>query len=210
MYLTGNLSQGVRPLLDSGRIGLMNTPKNAYRVAENWVWAADNGCFGKGYPGDERWLAWLDSFTADQISRCLFATAPDVVGDGQASLARSLPWLPTIRERSYPVALVTQDGMKPEHIPWGQVDWLFIGGSDKHKLGPESKTLIGAALNEGKRIHVGRVNSRQRFRAMAALGCHSVDGTYLGFGPSTNLPHLLSWLDEHETNLPLFDLMGSK
>ena len=28
-----------------------------------------------------------------------------------------------------------------------------------------------------------------------AMGCHSVDGTYITFGPDTNLPHLLSWLD---------------
>lgn len=210
MYLTGNLNDAVRPILDAGRVGLMNTPKNAYRVADGWTWAADNGCFGKGYPGDQAWLAWLDSFTPSQRSRCLFATAPDVVGDGAASLARSLPWLPVIRDLGYPVALVTQDGMTPDDVPWDDVDWLFIGGTNDHKLGPEAKALIAAAAGRGKRVHVGRVNSRRRFLAMAALGCDSADGTYLGFGPDQNLPKLMSWIDEHGASMPLFDLMGTK
>lgn len=210
MYLTGNLSDPVRPLLDAGRLGLMNTPKNAYRIADNWWWAADNGCFGKGYPGDVGWLAWLESFTPIQRSRCLFATAPDVVGDSASSLQRSLPWLATIRDLGYPVALVTQDGTTPADIPWSDIDWLFIGGTNAHKLGDEAKTLIAAATLQGKRVHVGRVNSQRRYEAMSALGCDSVDGTYLGFGPDQNLPRLLSWLDRNDNHIPLFSLNGAK
>lgn len=204
MYLVGNRVAGTEALLDEHRIGLMNTPKNAYAIREGWIWAADNGCFGKGYPGDEAWLAWLDSFTPEQRSTCLFATAPDVVGDGKASLARSLPWLPAIRERGYPVALVTQDGMTPDDIPWCNVDWLFIGGTNDHKLGPEAKALIAAAAGRGKRVHVGRVNSQRRYLAFKSLGCDSADGTYLGFGPRINLPKLMCWLRHGETQGALF------
>lgn len=206
MYLTGNRVNGTEALLDAGELGLMNTPKNAYRIQPSWAWAADNGCFGKGYPGDEAWVAWLESFTPEQRSTCLFATAPDVVGDGEASLQRSLPWLPVIRDLGYPVALVTQDGMTPDDIPWPDVDWLFIGGSDEHKLGPEAKALIAAAHDHGKRVHVGRVNSQRRFLAMAALGADSVDGTYLGFGPDQNLPKLLAWKRHLDTQPSLLNL----
>lgn len=204
MYLVGNRVAGTEALLDEHRIGLMNTPKNAYAIREGWIWAADNGCFGKGYPGDAKWLAWLGSFTEGQRLSCLFATAPDVVGDAAASLARSLPFLDAIRAMGYPAALVTQDGLTPEQVPWEQVDWLFIGGTDAHKMGPEGKALIAAAIEHGKRIHVGRVNSQRRYLAFKSLGCDSADGTYLGFGPRTNLPKLMSWLRHGETQGALF------
>ena len=193
MYLTGNRVKEATSLLDAGRLGLMNTPKNGYVIRSGWVWAADNGCYGKGYPGDDAWVKWLNTFTAEQRSTCLFATAPDVVGDGATSLARSVPWLPTIRSLGFLAALVTQDGMRPTDVPWNGLDWLFIGGTDAHKLGREAKALISAAKTHGKRVHVGRVNSQRRFLAMAALGADSVDGTFLGFGPSRNLPQLLAW-----------------
>lgn len=43
-------------------------------------------------------------------------------------------------------------------------------------------------------VHMGRVNSKKRLDTARAMGCDSVDGTYLTFGPDTNLPRLLSWL----------------
>jgi len=206
MYLTGNRVKGTEQLLDSQTIGLLNTPKNNYRINAGWVWAADNGCFGKGYPGDDEWLSWLHSFTDDQRSCCLFATAPDVVGDHRKSLERSLPWLTVIKNLSYPVALVTQDGLAPDDVPWASVDWLFIGGTNEHKLGEEGKRLIEAALEREKKVHVGRVNSQRRFLAMAALGASSVDGTFLGFGPDQNLPQLLAWQRHLDTQLTLLPL----
>lgn len=204
IYLVGNRVAGTESLLDEKRIGLMNTPKNGYRIEPGWIWAADNGCFGKGYPGDEAWVAWLKGFSVDQRKGCIFVTAPDVVGDSKKSLSRSLPFLSVIRDLGYPVALVTQDGMKPDDVPWTQIDWLFIGGTDRHKLGDEAKQLIAAAKYHDKKIHVGRVNSQKRFLAFAALGADTVDGTFLGFGPKVNLPKLLSWIRHHDDHATLF------
>jgi hypothetical protein len=34
----------------------------------------------------------------------------------------------------------------------------------------------------------------KRLRYAATIGCDSVDGTYLAYGPSRNLPNLLGWL----------------
>jgi hypothetical protein len=129
IYLVGNRVAGTEDLLNNQGIGLMNTPKSGYRIEPGWIWAADNGCFGKGYPGDEAWLSWLQRFNAEQKASCLFVTAPDVVGNSRESLARSLPFLPIIKDLEYPVALVTQDGMHPDDVPWQQIDWLFIGGT---------------------------------------------------------------------------------
>ena len=57
------------------------------------------------YPGDTKYLAWLSARIA-HAPRCAFATAPDVVGNGAATLARSLPMLERIRALGYPAALV--------------------------------------------------------------------------------------------------------
>jgi hypothetical protein len=40
---------------------------------------------------------------------------------------------------------------------------------------------------------MGRVNSGRRWQYAEALGCDTVDGTFLAFGPDENLPRLRSW-----------------
>lgn len=175
----------------NGLLGYIDTPAQGNRRPAGVAWAADNGCFGKGYPGDEMWLNWLGS---NDPSDCLFATAPDVVGDAAATLERSAPHLPAIRALNYPAALVAQDGLIEATTPWDDFDALFIGGSTEWKLGPHAAALVAAALQRGKYVHMGRVNSHRRWRYAENIGCHSVDGTYLTFGPDKNLPKLLSWV----------------
>jgi hypothetical protein len=199
IYMTGVKGPSIVPRLDDGTLALLNTPKSAYTIADGWTWAADNGAFGKGYPGDDAWLLWLDSFTPEQRTRCLFAVAPDVVADHDATLARSLPWLPVIREMGYPAAFVLQDGATVDTVPWDEFAVAFVGGSTDWKLGQQARELIAAAQERGKRVHIGRVNSERRYRAFAALGVDSCDGTYLAFGPDKNLPNVLAWLRGHAT-----------
>lgn len=178
---------------------MINTPMQGNAIPEGSAWCADNGCFGKGFPGEDAWLAWLDSFTPEQRARCLFATAPDVVADAAGTLERSRPWLPKIRELGYPAAFVAQDGLENMPVPWDEFDALFIGGSTEWKLGPHAARLAREAKARGKWVHCGRVNSERRLRYCAAIGCDSVDGTYLVFGPDQNLPKLKRWLDRNQT-----------
>ncbi|MGH3863561.1 hypothetical protein, partial [Actinokineospora sp.] len=49
------------------------------------------------------------------------------------------------------------------------------------------------ALDRGKRVHMGRVNSGRRWTYAEHLGCHSADGTFLAFAPDTNLQRLRGW-----------------
>jgi hypothetical protein len=188
--------------MQNQRLGFIDTPAQGNRRPAGVVWCADNGCFGKGYPGDEQWLAWLAK-NAHAAKDCLFATAPDVVGDASATLARSTPFLPAIRELGYPAALVAQDGLEDLEVPWDEFDVLFIGGSTEWKLGPAARDLIQQAKTRGKWVHMGRVNSERRYRYAHEIGCDSVDGTYLTFGPDINLPKLLAW-SRVENQLPLF------
>ena len=63
------------------------------------------------------------------------------------------------------------------------------------------------AKRRGKHVHMGRVNSKTRYRYAEAIGCDSVDGTYLAFGPDENLPKLLSWVDSIQ-NQTAIDVRG--
>jgi hypothetical protein len=192
LYFANPSTQKVREVMNAGLLGLIDTPAQGNRRPAGGIWCADNGCFGAGYPGDERWFAWLTKHAADAAS-CAFATAPDVVGDAAATLDRSLPWLPRIRALGYPAALVAQDGLENLTVPWDEFDVLFIGGTTGWKLGQHARRLVGEAHAHGKHVHMGRVNSERRYAYAELIGCDSADGTYLAFGPDTNLPKLLRW-----------------
>lgn len=183
----------VKAAMAEGTLGFIATPAQGNKRPPGVAWCADNGCFGKGYPGDEKWLAWLAKHAHDAAD-CLFATAPDVVGDAAATLARSAPFLQPIRDLGYPAALVAQDGLENLPVPWDDFDVLFIGGSTEWKLGPAARELIREAKARGKHVHMGRVNSGKRYRYALDIGCDSVDGTFLTFSPTENLPRLMAWM----------------
>lgn len=168
------------------------------------TWCADNGAFNAAtYPGDDAWFAWLSRLDP---AGCLFATAPDVVGDAVATLERSAPWLPRIRAAGFPAALVAQDGLEHLPVPWGTFDALFLGGTTAWKLGAHARVLVAEARRRDVWVHMGRVNSERRLRYAQTIGCRSADGTYLAFGPDVNLPRLMAWVrgTRHDS---LFDLV---
>ena len=57
---------------------------------------------------------------------------------------------------------------------------------------------------------MGRVNSLKRLRYADAIGCDTADGTYLTYGPDTNLRNLLGWVRAVNDQAALFDLTGSR
>ena len=193
-YLANASSPQVREAMSTGQIGMLATPAEGRSPADIAYWAADNGCFGKGYPGDVEWLAWLRRH-AEHAPRCLFATAPDVVGDAAATLARSAPHLPAIRGLGYPAALVAQDGLEHLPVPWDTFDVLFIGGTTAWKLGAAARRLTAQAKARGKAVHMGRVNSAHRYAYASLIGCDSADGTFLVFAPDHNLARVRRWPD---------------
>jgi hypothetical protein len=184
-----------------GLLGCIVTPMQGNRIPDDVGICADNGCFGKGYPGDAKWWAWLQTLPAD---RTVFAVAPDVVGDATATMARSQPWLAKIRSLGMPAAFVAQDGLEALTVPWDEFDVLFIGGTTEWKLGRHARQIVKDAKAHGKWVHMGRVNSLQRLRYADAIGCDSADGTYISFGPDLNLPDVLGWVREINHQHPLF------
>lgn len=210
MLWMGNPSKTDGPItaaMRDGLIGCIVTPKQGNAVPDGSLWCADNGCFSKGYPGDEAWITWLRDLPWPR-EQCLFAVAPDVVGDAEATLTRSAPWLPEIRATGYRAAFVSQDGLTPETTPWDEFDAMFIGGTDRWKLGLPAALLGREAKRRGKWLHMGRVNSSRRLQYAKWIGCDSADGTFLTFGPDVNLAKMLRWTRSNNAQDSLFDITG--
>lgn len=185
-------ASGLKPreAMASGHLGQIVAPGGGSPPLYGVDWIADNGAFTGTYPGDDKFLRWLDRYS-DRRDRCRFVAAPDVVGDAVATLARSRPMLKRLRRAGYPVALVAQDGLERLRVPWNAFDALFIGGTTEWKLSQATIILTARAKWLGKHVHMGRVNSERRLRYAAHIGCDSADGTWLRFGPNVNLPRLL-------------------
>jgi hypothetical protein len=191
IYLSGGCPADLPPTL-----GMMLSLHMGNRAPQDRIWAADNGCFASPEKyTDERYLAWLKRHSHARRS-CLFATAPDVVGDGEATLDRSLLMFARIHGAGYRAGLVAQDGMEKLALPWEEFEGLFIGGTTDWKLGPSAAALIDEARQRGKWVHMGRVNSLKRLRLAANLGCHSADGTTIAFEPSVRAPLVASWVEQ--------------
>lgn len=162
----------------------MATPDMRRNPPDGAYWAADNGRYASPSTyTNERYFRFLRA-KARYLDRCLFATAPDEWGDGAKTLELSIPVLPQLRELGYPAALVLQDGMTPDQIPWEMLDAVFIGGSDGWRHSSELEALTSEAKARGLWIHAGRVNSWKRMDWARSIGCHSVDGTILRFDPA--------------------------
>ena len=179
-------------------VGVMLTPASRGDVLgaaqrASW-WAADTGRFANpaAYT-DAGYLTWLAALRPARTT-CLFATAPDVVGDWAATWALSEPLLPRIRALGFRVALVAQDGMAalPPVEVW---DCLFVGGTTRWKLSEPAYRLARWAVALGKWTHLGRVNSWTRIRAAAVAGYASADGTALAYNPPQYAVEIAGWLD---------------
>jgi hypothetical protein len=156
-------------------LGVLCSPRRFYRDVEGWRWAADNDAYSDW--SEARFRRMLGALRG--LPGCLFVTAPDVVGDAEATNFLFYEWLPKMRVCGQPVAYVTQDGL--HEPPWGEFEALFIGGSDEWKMGEANRALVVEAKRRGLWVHMGRVNGHQRIRYAKAIGCDSFDGTSMSW-----------------------------
>lgn len=175
--------------------GHSNTPATCAEA----VWAADNGCYTMGDHFDDRvWLRWLaqrQEFIA-QRGRCLFAVLPDVPFDHDATLARSLPYVMRVRALGYPVALAIQNGASVGHVPWDDLDAVFIAGDKAFKTSATAWAICREAQRRGLHVHIARRNSKRAMQAAYDMGADSVDGTFLAFAPDHNWERMQRWFAE--------------
>ena len=153
--------------------GQLRTPLTNYALApEPVMWAADNGFFSS--QDVNAWLDWVDRFDENRMRRPKFVTLPDIVGDA----ARTLELFEYFQKRTneLPRALVLQNGIERERIPWKELDAIFIGGDDKFKNSPQAMAAARTAKILGRWVHVGRVNTAARVRDWLGLA-DSIDGS---------------------------------
>jgi hypothetical protein len=230
-YLSGVINPPLRAEADHPDLGILVTPDtNQYRkdIERFGTWAADNGCFSQSKPFDaDRWERWLDGMPREG---CLWATAPDVVGNHDATLKRSVKWLKRIRSMGFKAAFVIQNGAEPANVPWSDFDAMFIGGVPEcipcgfkraaadfrqtncpqcgrklteWKMGDESLALVVEAKRHDKPVHVGRVNTARRYRWCRDVAeSDSADGTKLARdGGQHGVDDILSWLNDEQLRL---------
>ena len=182
----------------SGLYGWLLTPRRTMTQAGlfGMRYAVDNECYTLGPAFDpDRYLRALRRIAdAHGPEGCLFASAPDVLYDPAATLARLPDWSAAIRGLGLPVALVAQDGLERLEIPWDEFDALFVGGSTCWKLDKAAAWLTAEAERRGKWTHYGRINSVQRASRLRARP-HSVDGTAWAKHPAEYAVQWQRWIE---------------
>ena len=163
----------------------------AYDTAEAGIpWAADNDCFQELDPDAYRRM--LDAIHG--LPGCRFVTAPDVVGDWEATRELFDEWYVELSACWQPIAYVLQDEQPLVDVPWRSIQAVFVGGSTEYKLSAEAERLVRyAKWTRGLYVHMGRVNSRRRFDYARAIGCDSIDGSSFSKWRNRWLPGALRW-----------------
>jgi hypothetical protein len=150
------------------------TPLTRYNLQrESSPFAIDNGAFSKF---EVKSFESLLAREYERRSQCIFVCAPDVVGSARRTLEVFEHW--KLKLIGWKIALVAQDGQENLPIPWEDIDAIFIGGSTEFKLSNHSEQICRAAKALGKWVHIGRVNTPQRFEWAEDLA-DSIDGTGL-------------------------------
>jgi len=127
---------------------------------------------------------------------CRFVAAPDAVADAHRTLQQWPFWSRLIRGVGFVPALVGQDGMTVEDIPWREIGTLFIGGTTEWKLGRQAMALTAYAKARGLWVHMGRVNSLKRIAYAVQLGCDSFDGSSFSKWPDRWIPKGIEWSND--------------
>ena len=142
-------------------------------------WALDNGAFKlwrNELPFDgERFLSVAER-AAEHAPRPTFVVCPDVVAGGLASLALSLAWAPKLAALGHRLALVVQDGMRPEDIEphVGTFAVLFLGGTRSWKL-RTAEAWTQFAHSHDLECHGGRFGSQEAVAVALSIGIDSID-----------------------------------
>ena len=190
-----------------GRMGLLMSPGGC-RNPRSLPYAIDNGMYAafvrSGHSIDintqrnqwdhDLWRKGLE--WALKLERSpLWAVAPDVVGNAEATRDQFRLWHQAFQRRGLITAIAVQDGMTPADVPDGVV--CFLGGTTEWKW-----RNLAMFCRECPRVHVGRVNSYRRLWQCHEAGAESCDGSGWFRGDQSQLRGLFSYL-EQSTNSQL-------
>lgn len=190
LYLSGKIDPR---LFNIPNIGFLRNIDTGNVIPIGQIWAVDSGCFSnKSFS----WIKYHDWLLERLNIDCIFATVPDVVGNAKETIEAFNKYKPVFGWLSNRLAFVAQDGLEDLEIPWAEFTTFFVGGTTDWKLSDTVKSLIKEAQNQGKRVHIGRVNTLNRLEHFAKLQVDSVDGTTIAFAPDINIPKILRWVNK--------------
>jgi len=151
----------------------LSTPLTRYKRDSNRPFIYDNGAFSID-PLDNP--HWKPEVAASEIN-CLGVVLPDVVANHAATVYRfhrNKMGIP-----NHLRAFVLQNGAKPDNIPWGEFEMLFIGGDDSFKdFWGIQISRYAKMKNYVSHIHVGRVNTIRRLQKWEGIA-DTFDGSGL-------------------------------
>ena len=148
--------------------GQLLTPLTKYKKCEV-VFGVDNGGFTGAKPeGFSKILKRYWEFK----EQCLFAAVPDKVGDHKETLSMWSEY--NHLADGYKKAFVVQDGFDG----WpSNADAIFVGGSTEFKDSFEVENIVNTALVNNMHVHIGRVNTIDRFYRFHKMGANTCDGS---------------------------------
>jgi len=142
-----------------------------YRQRPLDYFAIDNGAYSNFKEKEFRALLSREYYARHL---CRFVCCPDIVGAAMRTIELFNHYKHELKD--WPLALVAQDGLENIQIPWNEIKAIFIGGSTQWKTSKYAEDICRTGRILGKWIHIGRVNTRQRFE-WAAKFADSCDGT---------------------------------
>jgi hypothetical protein len=190
LYLSGKID---KRLFNIPNIGFLRNINSGNVIPIDQIWAVDSGCFSsKGFD----WIRYHNWLLKRINPGCIFATVPDMVGNAKETIKSFERYKTLFNWLSNRLAFVAQDGLEDLEIPWSEFTTFFIGGTTDWKLSNTVKSLIKEAQNQGKMVHIGRVNTLGRIKHFAELHVDSVDGTTIVHAPDINIPKILRWISK--------------
>ena len=204
ILLVSGATATVRKHAHSKHLGRLIQPRNGNDVADLVACGLPAGADNDALQGvdPDLLLAMWDRLRDHSGDWLKFVTPPDAVektadgprGDWGGTLWLFKSWLPALRKRGLPAAIVAQDGATVATVPWAEIQALFIGGSTAWKLGEQAEELIWAASARKKWVHVGRINSMVRINRFDPMPVNSFDGGQFSMFPDTYIPRYLERL----------------
>lgn len=165
------------------------------RLLRTWPrWFMDNGAFGAWRRGVRFDVpSWAMSVAVLENVRQLdpvnppeelpdFVVLPDIIGGGMQSHDFSIAALHAMLadgiSPALGFALVVQEGMTPENLPWDEPwDTLFIGGAALDWKMSTAPRWLEAAREHDRWVHVGRVGTMERVLEARHIGVDSIDSS---------------------------------
>lgn len=202
--INGHFQNAYKIVPDVQLIGAMATPYKAHTstgilhaIERGAAWCLDNGCYIRYEPAAivsmlKRWQG---------LQGCKFVVVPDVVRNHDETMLLFRAWVGTYEQYNYPCAFVLQNGVTPDNVPYGSIAAVFIGGDDRFKYSDTVRRIVARAKQRGLWVHMGRVNTQQRIKYAASIGCDSVDGTSVVRFMTTNLPKLIPFHEYKQLEL---------